>query len=132
MALDHAPNSLVRLQKTAICMVIRFSSCCLIPCSLSCPYVQCCVISATFGAQVAAYTSGKDSVSLLDCLLLEHILWQQPDQQARITDFLLSQISEDDGLQSADYILGSEYSLLNDSVQLIHLMLSSKSGATIV
>lgn len=61
----------------------------------------CCV-------QVAAYTSGKDSVSLLDCLLLEHILWQQPDQQARITDFLLSQISEDDGLQSADYILASE------------------------
>ncbi|KAL3147397.1 hypothetical protein ABBQ38_014463 [Trebouxia sp. C0009 RCD-2024] len=57
--------------------------------------------------QVAAYTSGKDSVSLLDCLLLEHILWQQPDQQARITDFLLSQISEDDGLQSADYILAS-------------------------
>ena len=50
-------------------------------------------------------------MSLLDCLLLEHILWQQPDQQARITDFLLSQISEDDGLQSADYILASEYKL---------------------
>ena len=59
--------------------------------------------------QVAAYTSGKDSVSLLDCLLLEHILWQQPDQQSRITDFLLSQISEDDGLQSADYIFASTY-----------------------
>ena len=58
--------------------------------------------------QVAAYTSGKDSVSLLDCMLLQHILWQQPDQQSRITDFLLSQISEDDGLQSASYILGSE------------------------
>ena len=58
--------------------------------------------------QVAAYTSGKDSVSLLDCLLLQHILWQQPDQQARITDFLLSQISEDDGLKSANYILASE------------------------
>lgn len=57
---------------------------------------------------MAAYTSGKDSVSLLDCLLLQHILWQQPDQQARITDFLLSQISEDDGLKSANYILASE------------------------
>ena len=62
----------------------------------------------TSGVQVAAYTSGKDSVSLLDCLLLEHILWQQPDQQSRITDFLLSQISEDDGLQSADYIFASK------------------------
>ncbi len=41
-------------------------------------------------------------------MLLQHILWQQPDQQSRITDFLLSQISEDDGLQSASYILGSE------------------------
>ncbi|DBA78506.1 TPA: hypothetical protein ACH3X2_007993 [Trebouxia sp. C0005] len=60
--------------------------------------------------QVAAYTSGKDSVSLLDCMLLQHILWQQPDQQSRITDFLLSQISEDDGLQSASYILGSIFS----------------------
>jgi MoxR-like ATPase len=59
--------------------------------------------------QVAAYTSGKDSVSLLDCMLLQHILWQQPEQQSRITDFLLSQISEDDGLQSASYILGSEF-----------------------
>ena len=47
-------------------------------------------------------------MSLLDCLLLEHILWQQPDQQSRIIDFLLSQISEDDGLQSADYIFASE------------------------
>ncbi len=42
-------------------------------------------------------------------MLLQHILWQQPDQQSRITDFLLSQISEDDGLQSASYILGSEF-----------------------
>ena len=42
-------------------------------------------------------------------MLLQHILWQQPDQQSRITDFLLSQISEDDGLQSASYILASEY-----------------------
>lgn len=67
--------------------------------------------SAVYGVQVAAYTSGKDSVGLLDCLLLEHILWQQPDQQARILDFLLSQISEDDGLQSADYILASKHTL---------------------
>ena len=49
-------------------------------------------------------------------MLLQHILWQQPDQQARITDFLLSQISEDDGLQSASYILGSE--LLACSIML--------------
>ena len=58
--------------------------------------------------QVAAYTSGKDSVSLTDCLLLQHILWQEPEQQSRITDFLLAQISEDDGLQSASYILASQ------------------------
>ena len=28
--------------------------------------------------QVAAYTSGRDTVTLDDCLLLQHILWAAP------------------------------------------------------
>ena len=58
--------------------------------------------------QVAAYTSGQDSVGLLDCMLLQHVLWQQPSHQTHITDFLVSQISEDDGLTSAAFLFKGE------------------------
>jgi hypothetical protein len=39
--------------------------------------------------QVAAYTSGRSQVAEYDCLLLHHILWQQPDEAERIYDWLL-------------------------------------------
>ena len=55
--------------------------------------------------QVAAYTSGRDTVTLDDCLLLQHILWQRPEEASRISDWLLSQMAEDNGLEAANYIL---------------------------
>ena len=58
--------------------------------------------------QVAAYTSGRDTVTLDDCLLLQHILWQRPEEAARISDWLLSQMAEDNGLEAANYILRGE------------------------
>ena len=55
--------------------------------------------------QVAAYTSGQLTVSQFDCLLLQHVLWQRPDEGPRIADWLLQQLAADDGLQQAEYLL---------------------------
>ncbi|KAK9868735.1 hypothetical protein WJX84_010577 [Apatococcus fuscideae] len=54
--------------------------------------------------QVAAYTSGRSTVSLHDCLLLQHVLWQRPEEADKISEFLMSQLASDDGLQQANYI----------------------------
>ena len=55
--------------------------------------------------QVAAYTSGRSSVSPFDCLLLQHVLWQRPEEAVRIADYILSQLASDEkSLEQADYI----------------------------
>eukprot|EP00891_Asterochloris_glomerata_P000565 jgi/Astpho2/565/gw1.00013.152.1_t len=63
------------------------------------------LVKAVALMQVAAYTSGRDTVTLDDCLLLQHILWQRPEEASRISDWLLSQMAEDNGLEAANYIL---------------------------
>lgn len=55
--------------------------------------------------QVAAYTSGQLSVSTFDCLLLQHVLWQRPDESRRIADYIMQQLAADDGMQQAEYLL---------------------------
>ncbi|KAJ9530019.1 hypothetical protein QJQ45_023301, partial [Haematococcus lacustris] len=54
---------------------------------------------------VAAYCNGRDSVSEYDCLLLQHVLWQRPEQSERIADWVLGQLSVDDGLKQVRYLL---------------------------
>lgn len=49
--------------------------------------------------QVAAYCNGRDTVTEYDCLLLEHILWSQPEHAPKIADWLLSQLAVDDGMK---------------------------------
>lgn len=39
-----------------------------------------------------------------DCLLLEHILWQQPEQANRIADWVLSQLAVDDGIKQVSVL----------------------------
>jgi hypothetical protein len=38
-------------------------------------------------------------VSEYDCLLLEHVLWQEPEHAAKISDWLLAQLAVDDGMK---------------------------------
>lgn len=65
-----------------------------------CPCLSVCCVSP----QVAAYCDGRDSVSEYDCLLLEHVLWQEPEHAAKISDWLLAQLAVDDGMkQVRDY-----------------------------
>jgi hypothetical protein len=56
-------------------------------------------LCAVCTAQVAAYCDGRDTVSEYDCLLLEHVLWQEPEHAAKISDWLLAQLAVDDGMK---------------------------------
>eukprot|EP00877_Chromochloris_zofingiensis_P000807 jgi/Chrzof1/10727/Cz05g10070.t1 len=60
--------------------------------------------------QVAAYCNGRDVVTEYDCLLLEHILWQQPEQANRIADWVLSQLAVDDGIKQVHFLLSGAFS----------------------
>lgn len=42
--------------------------------------------------RVAAYCDGRTEVSEADCLLLQHVLWQRPEEAERIYDYLLKQL----------------------------------------
>lgn len=53
--------------------------------------------------QVAAYCDGRDTVSEYDCLLLEHVLWQEPQHAAKISDWLLAQLAVDDGMKQVGW-----------------------------
>ena len=55
--------------------------------------------------QVAAYTSGRLHVTTFDCLLLQHVLWQRPDEGPRIADYIMTELAADDGMQQAEYLL---------------------------
>lgn len=55
--------------------------------------------------QVAAYTSGRSSVSPHDCTLLQHVLWQRPEESDRIADHILKQLATDERrLEQIDYL----------------------------
>ena len=55
--------------------------------------------------QVPAFTSGQLQVSTFDCLLLQHVLWQRPDEGPRIADWIMQRLAADDGMQQAEYLL---------------------------
>ena len=54
--------------------------------------------------QVAAHTNGRDSINKFDCLLLQHILWQRPEESQRIIDFLLERLAIESSTQQTDYL----------------------------
>jgi hypothetical protein len=49
--------------------------------------------------RVAAYTCGRSAVNEYDTLLLQHVLWQRPEEAERIRDWLLQRIVKDRGTQ---------------------------------
>ena len=58
--------------------------------------------------QVAAYTSGINSVNKFDCLLLQHMLWQRPDESQRILDFLLERLAVESSTQQPDFLFDGD------------------------
>jgi hypothetical protein len=45
--------------------------------------------------RIAAYTNGRRAVNEYDVLLLQHVLWQRPEEAERIRDWLLERIVKD-------------------------------------
>jgi MoxR-like ATPase len=58
--------------------------------------------------QVAAYTNGQQAVSEYDCLLLQHVLWNRPAEADRINDWLLAELTKDEGISQMKYLLHGE------------------------
>lgn len=43
--------------------------------------------------KVSAFTNGRSQVSLEDCMLLQHLMWQRPAESGRIGDWLVQQLA---------------------------------------
>jgi MoxR-like ATPase len=54
--------------------------------------------------QVAAYADGRESVNEYDCLLLEFVLGQRPDDAQKVKTFVLEIIASDPGLQQTELV----------------------------
>ena len=59
--------------------------------------------------RVAAYTCGRRAVNEYDTLLLQHVLWQRPEEAERVRDWLLQRIAKDRGTQQVQYLLSGLY-----------------------
>lgn len=55
--------------------------------------------------KVAAFSDGRNAVSQYDCLLLQHIFWNQPEEAERIYDWLLGRMAFADGLEQVQYLI---------------------------
>ena len=59
------------------------------------------MVKAAAMLRVAAHTCGRREVNEFDALLLQHCLWQRPDEAPRIRDWLLERVAADIGTQQA-------------------------------
>lgn len=55
--------------------------------------------------KVAAYTAGRAQVSIYDCLLLQHVMWQRPEDADKVQRFLLERLAGDQGSEQTSYLL---------------------------
>lgn len=55
------------------------------------------LVKAASLLKIVAATNGRSSVDALDCLLLEHIAWQRPEQRKAIHDWLWMNLTPDGG-----------------------------------
>ena len=59
--------------------------------------------------QVAANADGRAAVGEYDCLLLEHVFGQRPDDARKVKDFILETVGSDPGLTQAELVLLALY-----------------------
>jgi len=59
--------------------------------------------------QVAAFTSGRSYVTPKDCMLLQHVLWNRPEEAEKIYEWLLKALTQDDGMQQLQYLLSGMF-----------------------
>jgi MoxR-like ATPase len=44
-----------------------------------------------------AYTNGRKNVNEYDCLMLQHTMWQRPEESEIIREWVLQRIAQDKG-----------------------------------
>jgi MoxR-like ATPase len=59
--------------------------------------------------QVAAFTSGRKYVTPKDCMLLQHVLWNRPEEADKIYEWLLKALTQDEGMQQLQYLLSGMF-----------------------
>lgn len=73
--------------------------------------------------QVAAFGDGRDEVTEFDCLLLEHVFGNRPDDCHKVKAYVLETIASDPGLQQAELVFLGLFG------RALRLLSSSKTGA---
>jgi MoxR-like ATPase len=66
------------------------------------------LVKAVTLMQVAAYTNGREVVSVYDCLLLQHVLWHRPGERGRVLQWLMGRLSHEQGGQRETHQLQGE------------------------
>lgn len=62
------------------------------------------LVKAVAMLRVAAHCSGRTAVSTMDCLLLEHVMMQRPEQAPSIRDWLLKRCASEDSSATCRFI----------------------------
>jgi len=55
--------------------------------------------------RVMAYTNGRKNVNEYDCLMLQHTMWQRPEESEIIREWVLQRIAQDKGTNQVWYLL---------------------------
>jgi MoxR-like ATPase len=83
------------------------------------------LLKAIYALKVSAVSNGRKSVSLLDCLLLQHIFWSKADDRVKIEAFLLDNIVSDN--RSIRFLLSNTLGALQKDVSNKHVYRSDLS-----
>ena len=65
------------------------------------------LVKATHLLRVAAGVQGRARVSLVDCLLLQHMFWWDPEDYARVREWLWDNLVPDGGVGQCQFLLDS-------------------------
>jgi MoxR-like ATPase len=84
------------------------------------------LVKASRLLRVCAATHGRSQVDLIDCLLLENILWEVPEQQAAIREWLLDNLTpSNEVIEQAKFLLSG---LASEALMLVKKTSGDISG----
>jgi hypothetical protein len=59
--------------------------------------------------RVIAYTCGRTQVNEYDCLMLQHVMWNRPEECEAIREWVLDRIAVDKGTNQVSYLLNGVF-----------------------
>lgn len=59
--------------------------------------------------RVMAYTCGRTQVNEYDCLMLQHVMWNRPEECDAIREWVLDRIAVDKGTNQVSYLLNGVF-----------------------